>query len=195
VTSAAATCDTVAAMRSPTIAVVFAGFCAVAAGCGDDASFADAAPRIDAPSVDAPVPDGPPPVDAPPVPDADTTDAPPPAVVEVECPFKGSPEARVTVSTFTPEGGPAPRFRYDIAIFVKRSLRPGDVVEFQMSNFHNAVSGAPKLPNGLFRAEASDNGKSTRSTCFRFDRPGEYPFYCEFHIELTETLEIVAPPT
>jgi plastocyanin len=182
-------------MRSPTIAVVFAGLCVLAAGCGDDASFADAAPRIDAPSVDAPVPDGPPPVDAPPVPDANLPDSAPPAVVLVDCPFKEQPEARVTVETFTPEGGPAPRFRYDISYLVKRSLRPGDVVEFQMSSSHNAVSGQPKLPDGLFRAEASDNGKTTLSTCFRFDRPGEYPFFCTFHPDLTAALEIVAPPT
>jgi plastocyanin len=177
-------------MRSPTIAVVLAVLGSLAA-CGDDASFADAAPRIDAP-VDAPAPDSAP-ADAPPVPDADLPDSPPPAVVEVDCPVKGQPEARVTVAENLPQGGPVPRYEYDIAYFVKRSLLPGDVVEFQMSSIHDAVSGEPELPDGLFRAERSDSSKTTRSTCFRFDRPGIYPFFCTFHSELTSSIEIVQP--
>jgi hypothetical protein len=162
------------------IIAVLSILCALASGCGDDASFADAAPAFDAASIDASVDAGPP--DAAPAPDADLPDAPPPAVVRVDCPKEGRSSAVVSVEQW--KGG---NYQYVINYNVDRDLRPGDTIEFVMNDIHDAVSGTLTAPDGRFRAEP------LMSTCFRFDVAGEYQFFCTFHPKMLGVVHILTP--
>jgi plastocyanin len=151
------------------------------AGCGDDATFVDAAATNDAPSLDAPPSDAPV-ADAPAVVDADLPDAPKSTVVRVDCPAKGQPDALVTVER------PKLEYVYSVVALVKRPLRPGDVVRFDMGTSHDARSGVPGFGDRRFHAPPG-------TSCWEFTAVGEYPFYCTFHEGLTGSLTIEAPPT
>ena len=159
---------------------ILSSLCALAAGCGEESTFADAAPSIDGPGIDAVPIDASVP-DASPAVDADLPDATPSTVIRVDCPAKGQPEALVTVER------PKIDYVYDVTILVKRSLRPGDVVRFDMGTIHDARSGAG-ISDGKFHAPMG-------TSCWEFTAVGEYPFFCTFHENLVGSLTIEAPPT
>jgi plastocyanin len=131
-------------------------------GCGDDSDdhvHPDAS-AIDASTIDADPnqPDG-----------APAPDAQPSSVVEVAC---AGATVAVTVTApgsfyaFAPDDG-APADEYTIAV--------DDVVRFTMPAIHNAASGPPNAPDGLFLADFN------QTTCFQFTEAGTYPFHCVPH--------------
>lgn len=143
---------------------------ALLAGCGDDGGGDD--DPIDAPpgAPDAPTPDADPnaPDADPNAPDAmPAPDAAPSTVLEVPCPPAG--QIAVTVTS------PGFNYAFDGTVGTTHTIGVADVVRFEMPASHNAVSGPPNQPDGLFATQFNE------TKCWRFTVAGTFPFHCTPH--------------
>ena len=55
---------------------------------------------------------------------------------------------------------------------------------------HTVSSGTPSKPAGIFGGKLATEG-STYS--YKFDTPGEYPYYCDFHPSMSGTVIVKQP--
>jgi plastocyanin len=155
-------------------------FAAFATACGgDDESVADAATSADAPSADAPSADADPaaPDADPTTPDAATADATVDAklspVQVVDC-VGAVVEVTVTVA------------RGAFVLDPDATIPVNTIARFTMGSSHDAASGGPNQPDGVFLAP------SNATTCLLFTEPGDFRFHCQPH-DFEATLTVAAP--
>jgi plastocyanin len=166
-------------MRS--LSLLLVGFAALAMACGgnDDGGTADASTSADAPSADAPSADADPaaPDANPNAPDANVADANVDAkvspVVVVDC-VGALVEVTVTVA------------RGAYVLDPDATIPVNGIARFTMGPTHDAASGGPNAPDGVFVAP------SNATTCLRFTEAGDFRFHCQPH-DFEATLTVAAP--
>jgi plastocyanin len=158
---------------------------AIACGGDDDSDAVDAATSADAPAIDGSI-----------VPDAVVPDADP-AAPDAE---PGAPDARPADANVDAKVSPVEVIdclgaNVDVTVTVARGAYVLDpdatipvdgVARFQMTPSHDAASGAPNQPDGVFLAPAG------ATTCIKFLEPGSFRFHCQPH-DFEATLTVAAP--